>query len=105
MTKEFAEFFKIVIEGETFWNSFTIDRIQEASRLARMRPLGKLHSLPPPALVKGLSSRARKVREKVISDPISTLYREKMHNLESLVDEKDYCKTLLVDDGSLDSSC
>ncbi|KAG7571562.1 Ribonuclease H domain [Arabidopsis suecica] len=62
MTKEFAEFFKIVIEGETFWNSFTIDRIHEASRLARMRPLGKLHSLPPPALVKGLSSRARKMK-------------------------------------------
>ncbi|KAG7600731.1 hypothetical protein ISN44_As06g048030 [Arabidopsis suecica] len=67
MTEEFAESFKIVIEGETFWNSFTIDRIHEASRLARMRPLGKLHSLPPPPSVKGLSSRARKARDKGLS--------------------------------------
>jgi len=30
-TTEFVEFFKIIIEGETLWNSFTLERFIEAN--------------------------------------------------------------------------
>ncbi|CAL9219119.1 unnamed protein product, partial [Arabidopsis halleri] len=49
---------KIVLEGETLWNSFTLDRFKEPNQKLRMSPPGQLHRLPAPPSTQGMSARA-----------------------------------------------
>ncbi|OAO89052.1 hypothetical protein AXX17_ATUG05030 [Arabidopsis thaliana] len=58
-TAEFAEFFKIVIEGETLWNSFTFDSFIKANHKLRTSLPEQLLQLPlPPPLPHRASARA-----------------------------------------------
>ncbi|CAH8279327.1 unnamed protein product [Arabidopsis lyrata] len=57
-TEEFVKFFRTILEGETLWNSFTLDRFIEANRKLRMSPPNLLHRLPPPPSTQGMSARA-----------------------------------------------
>ncbi|KAG7528249.1 hypothetical protein ISN44_Un206g000020 [Arabidopsis suecica] len=70
-TEEFVRFFKILLEGETLWNSFTLDRFIEANRKLRMSPPGQLQCLPPPPPSQGMSARALAAQRKKLSTPIT----------------------------------
>ncbi|XP_020866400.1 meiosis-specific protein ASY2-like [Arabidopsis lyrata subsp. lyrata] len=96
----FIEFFKIILEGETLWNSFTLERFLEANHRLRMSPPGQLHQLPPPPSTQGMSSRALAAKRKVLSKPIAEACEGKKKFLATSIDKKDYSRTLLVDDGS-----
>ncbi|CAA0270571.1 unnamed protein product [Arabidopsis thaliana] len=100
-TAEFGEFFKIIIEGETLWNFFTLDRFIEANHKLRLIPPGHLLQLPlPPPLPKGTSARAIASRRKTMSKSIVEACEVNKSFLQSIVDKKVYSRTLLVDDGS-----
>ncbi|KAG7648628.1 hypothetical protein ISN45_At01g036630 [Arabidopsis thaliana x Arabidopsis arenosa] len=104
-TAEFGEFFKIVIEGETLWNFFTLDRFIEANHKLRMIPPGHLLQLPlPPLLPKGTSARAIAARCKTMSKSIVEACEVNKSFLQSTVDKKVYSRTLLVDDGSAEGA-
>ncbi|KAG7530644.1 hypothetical protein ISN45_Un25g000010 [Arabidopsis thaliana x Arabidopsis arenosa] len=75
-TEEFVRFFKIILEGETLWNSFTLDRFIEANRKLRMSPPGQLQQA---------------------CDENKAL-------LAAAIDKKDYSRTLLVDDGTAEGA-
>ncbi|XP_020874121.1 uncharacterized protein LOC110226526, partial [Arabidopsis lyrata subsp. lyrata] len=99
-SEKFIGFFKIVLEGETLWNSFTLERFIEANHILRMSPPGKLHRLPPPPSTQGLSAQALAARRNVLSKPITEACEENKEFLATTIDKKDYSRTLLVDDGS-----
>ncbi|OAP00618.1 hypothetical protein AXX17_AT4G07670 [Arabidopsis thaliana] len=104
-TAEFGEFFKIVIEGETLWNSFTLDRFIEANHKLRMSPPGHLLQLPlPPPLPKGTSARTIAARRKTMSKSIVEACEVNISFLQSTVDKKEYSRTLLVDDRSAEGA-
>ncbi|XP_020875677.1 meiosis-specific protein ASY2-like [Arabidopsis lyrata subsp. lyrata] len=103
-SEEFIGFFKIVLEGETLWNSFTLERFLEANHKLRMSPPGQLHHLPPPPPTQGLSSRALAAKRKALSKPIAEACEEKKEFLAATIDKKDYSRTLLVDDGSVEGA-
>ncbi|KAL9808861.1 hypothetical protein AtNW77_Chr00c002g0321301 [Arabidopsis thaliana] len=104
-TAEFGEFFNIVIEGETLWNSFTLDRFIEANHKLRMSPPVHLLQLPlPPPLPKGTSARAIAARRKTMSKSIVEACEVNKSFLQSTVDKKEYSRTLLVDDGSTEGA-
>ncbi|XP_020876886.1 meiosis-specific protein ASY2-like [Arabidopsis lyrata subsp. lyrata] len=99
-SEEFIEFFKIILEGETLWNSFTLERFLEANHRLRMSPPGHLHQIPPPPSIQGMSSRALAAKRKMLSKPMAEACEEKKKFLATSIDKKDYSRTLLVDDGS-----
>ncbi|XP_020879033.1 meiosis-specific protein ASY2-like [Arabidopsis lyrata subsp. lyrata] len=103
-SEAFIEFFKIILEGETLWNSFTLERFLEANHKLRMSPPGQLHQLPPPPSTQGMSSRALAAKRKVLSKPIAEACEEKKEFLAASIDKKDYSRTLLVDDGSTEGA-
>ncbi|OAP06578.1 hypothetical protein AXX17_AT3G36270 [Arabidopsis thaliana] len=104
-TAEFGEFFKIVIEGETLWNFFTLDRFIEANHKLRMIPPGHLLQLPlPPPLPKGTSARANTARRKTMSKSIVEACEVNKSFFQSTVDKKEYSRTLLVDDGNAEGA-
>ncbi|XP_020884445.1 uncharacterized protein LOC110229206 [Arabidopsis lyrata subsp. lyrata] len=103
-TEEFIGFFKIILEGETLWNSFTLERFREANRKLRMSPPNQLHRLPPPPSTQGMSARALTAQRKMISKPMAEACDEKKAFLATAIDKKDYSKTLLVDDGSTEGA-
>ncbi|XP_020877150.1 meiosis-specific protein ASY2-like [Arabidopsis lyrata subsp. lyrata] len=103
-TEEFIGFFKIILEGETLWNSFTLERFIEANRKLRMSPPNQLHRLPPPPSTQGMSARALTAQRKMISKPMAEACDENKAFLATAIDKKDYSKTLLVDDGSTEGA-
>ncbi|KAG7567915.1 MD-2-related lipid-recognition domain [Arabidopsis thaliana x Arabidopsis arenosa] len=103
-TEEFIGFFKIILEGETLWNSFTFDRFIEANRKLRMSPPDQLHRLPPPPSTQGMSARALTAQRKMLSKPIVEACDENKALLATAVDKKDYSRTLLVDDGTAEGA-
>ncbi|KAG7548003.1 hypothetical protein ISN44_As12g032110 [Arabidopsis suecica] len=103
-TEEFIGFFKIILEGETLWNSFTLDRFIEANRKVRMSPSDQLHRLPPPPSTQGMSARALTAQRKMLSKPIAEACDENKAFLATAVDKKDYSRTLLVDDGTTEGA-
>ncbi|KAG7542874.1 hypothetical protein ISN45_Aa07g028150 [Arabidopsis thaliana x Arabidopsis arenosa] len=103
-TEEFIKFFKIILEGETLWNSFTLDRFIEANRKLRMSPPNQLHRLPPPPLTQGMSARAFAAQRKKLSKPIAEACDENKAFLAAAIDKKDYSRTLLIDDGSTEGA-
>ncbi|OAO99786.1 hypothetical protein AXX17_AT4G07530 [Arabidopsis thaliana] len=104
-TAEFGEFFKIVIEGETLWNSFTLDRFIEVNHKLRMSPRRHLLQLPlPPPLPKITSARAIAARRKTLSKSIVEACEVNKSFLQFTVDKKEYRRTLLVDDGSAEGA-
>ncbi|KAG7579930.1 hypothetical protein ISN45_Aa03g040300 [Arabidopsis thaliana x Arabidopsis arenosa] len=103
-TEEFIEFFKIVLEGETLWNSFTLDRFIEANQKLRMSPPRQLHRLPPPPSTQGMSARAFASQRNALSKPMTEACEENKVFLATVIDKKDYSRTLLVDDGSAEGA-
>ncbi|CAH8267443.1 unnamed protein product [Arabidopsis lyrata] len=90
--------------GETFWNSFTLERFLEANHRLRMSPPGHLHQIPPPPSTQGMSSRALAAKRKLLSKPMAEACEEKKKFLATSIDKKDYSRTLLVDDGSTEGA-
>ncbi|KAG7599468.1 hypothetical protein ISN44_As06g036530 [Arabidopsis suecica] len=103
-TEEFVKFFKTILEGETLWNSFTLDRFVEANRKLRMSPPNHLHRLPPPPSTQGMSARALTAQRKKLSKPIAEACDENKALLAAAIDKKDYSRTLLVDDNSTEGA-
>ncbi|XP_020887418.1 meiosis-specific protein ASY2-like [Arabidopsis lyrata subsp. lyrata] len=103
-SEEFIEFFKIILEGETLWNSFTLERFLEANHRLRLSPPGHLHQIPPPPSTQGMSSRALAAKRKLLSKPMAEACEEKKKFLATSIDKKDYSRTLLVDDGSTEGA-
>ncbi|KAG7586481.1 hypothetical protein ISN45_Aa02g017780 [Arabidopsis thaliana x Arabidopsis arenosa] len=103
-SEEFIGFFKVILEGETLWNSFTLERFLEANHRLRMSPPGQLHRLPSPPSTQGMSSRALAARRKMLSKPMAEACEEKKKFLATSIDKKDYSRTLLVDDGSTEGT-
>ncbi|KAG7572162.1 hypothetical protein ISN44_As09g005500 [Arabidopsis suecica] len=103
-TEDFVRFFKILLEGETLWNSFTLDRFIEANRKLRMSPPGQLQRLPPPPPSQGMSARALAAQRKKLSTPITKACDENKALLAAAFDKKDYSRSLLVDDGTAEGA-
>ncbi|KAG7564371.1 hypothetical protein ISN44_As10g011370 [Arabidopsis suecica] len=103
-SEEFIGFFKIILEGETLWNSFTLERFIEANRKLRMSPPDQLHRLPPPPSTQGMSARALTAKRKALSKPITEACKENKEFLATAIDKKDYSRTLLVNDGTAEGA-
>ncbi|KAG7610735.1 hypothetical protein ISN44_As05g027550 [Arabidopsis suecica] len=104
-TEEFIKFFKIVLEGETLWNSFTLDWFIEANRKLKMSPLRQLLQFPlPPPLPQGTSARALASWRKTFSKPRAEACEANKTFLMSTIDKKEYSRTLLVDDSSAEGA-
>ncbi|XP_020877115.1 uncharacterized protein LOC110227370 [Arabidopsis lyrata subsp. lyrata] len=105
-TVDFLSFFRIVSEGETNWNSFTLQRIHKAGLAIKD---GQTHPLDPPPEEKDVSSlNARDKRKmqaeiKALKDQLSEIGRKKGIAAISRVGNF-HRKTLLVDDGSLEAA-
>ncbi|XP_020877144.1 uncharacterized protein LOC110227395 [Arabidopsis lyrata subsp. lyrata] len=105
-TVDFLSFFRIVSEGETNWNSFTLHRIHKAGLAIKD---GQTHPLDPPPEEKDVSSlNARDKRKmqaeiKALKDQLSEIGRKKRIAAISRVGNF-HRKTLLVDDGSLEAA-
>ncbi|KAG7583756.1 hypothetical protein ISN44_As08g032720 [Arabidopsis suecica] len=105
-TADFLSFFRIVSEGETNWNSFTLQRIHGAGLAIKD---GKTHPLDPPPEEKDVSSmNARDKRKihaeiKALKDQLSEIGKKKRIAAISKVGSF-HGKTLLVDDGSLEAA-
>ncbi|KAG7533319.1 hypothetical protein ISN45_Aa08g009580 [Arabidopsis thaliana x Arabidopsis arenosa] len=105
-TVDFLSFFRIVSEGETNWNSFTLQRIHNAGLTIKD---GKTHPLDPPSEEKDVSSlNARDKRKiqaetKALKDQLSEIGKKKRIAAISRVGNF-HRKTLLVDDGSLEAA-
>ncbi|XP_020866139.1 meiosis-specific protein ASY2-like [Arabidopsis lyrata subsp. lyrata] len=105
-TVDFLSFFRIVSEGETNWNSFTLQRIHKAGLAIED---GQTHPLDPPSEEKDASSlNARDKRKmlaetKALKDQLSEIGKKKRIAAISRVGNF-HRKTLLVDDGSLEAA-
>ncbi|XP_020877147.1 uncharacterized protein LOC110227396 [Arabidopsis lyrata subsp. lyrata] len=105
-TVDFLSFFRIVSEGETNWNSFTLQRIRKAGLAIKD---GQTHPLDPPSEDKDASSlNARDKRKmlaetKALKDQLSEIGKKKRIAAISRVGNF-HRKTLLVDDGSLEAA-
>ncbi|XP_020871373.1 uncharacterized protein LOC110225747 [Arabidopsis lyrata subsp. lyrata] len=105
-TVDFLSFFRIVSEGETNWNSFTLQRIHKAGLAIKD---GQTHPLDPPSEEKDASSlNARDKRKmltetKALKDQLSEIGKKKRITVISRVGNF-HRKTLLVDDGSLEAA-
>ncbi|KAG7547888.1 hypothetical protein ISN44_As12g030930 [Arabidopsis suecica] len=105
-TVDFLSFFRIISEGETTWNSFTLQRIHNAGLAIKD---GKTHPLDPPPEEKDVSSlNARDKRKiqaeiKALKDQLSEIGKKKRIAAISRVGNF-HRKTLLVDDGSLEAA-
>ncbi|XP_020871392.1 uncharacterized protein At3g60930, chloroplastic-like [Arabidopsis lyrata subsp. lyrata] len=99
-TVDFLSFFRIVSEGETNWNSFTLRRIHNAGLAIKD---GQTHPLDPPSEEKDVSSlNARDKRNilletKALKDQLSEIGKKKRIAAISRVGNC-HRKTLLVDD-------
>ncbi|XP_020871380.1 uncharacterized protein LOC110225752 [Arabidopsis lyrata subsp. lyrata] len=102
-TVDFLSFFRIVSEGETNWNSFTLHKAGLAIKD------GQTHPLDPPPEEKEISSlNARDKRKmqaeiKALKDQLSEIGRKKRIAAISRVGNF-HRKTLLVDDDSLEAA-
>ncbi|KAG7529931.1 hypothetical protein ISN44_Un113g000010, partial [Arabidopsis suecica] len=93
------------LEGETLWNSFTPDRFIEANRKLKMSPLEQLHHLlPPPPVPQGKSARAIASWRKTLAKLMVEACEANKSFLMSSIYEKEYSRTLLVDDGSIEGA-
>ncbi|KAG7599498.1 hypothetical protein ISN44_As06g036810 [Arabidopsis suecica] len=105
-TVDFLSFFRIVSEGETNWNSFTLQRIHKAGLAIKD---GKTHPLDPPPEEKDVSSlngrdkRKIQAETKALKDQLSEIGKKKRIAAISRVGSF-HRKTLLVDDGSLEDA-
>ncbi|XP_020877129.1 uncharacterized protein LOC110227382 [Arabidopsis lyrata subsp. lyrata] len=105
-TVDFLSFFRIVSEGETNWNSFTLQRIHKAGLAIKD---GQIHPLDPPTEEKDASSlNARDKRKmlaetKALKDQLSEIGKKKRIAAISRVGNF-HRKTLLVYDGSLEAA-
>ncbi|XP_020871375.1 uncharacterized protein LOC110225749 [Arabidopsis lyrata subsp. lyrata] len=105
-TVDFLSFFRIVSEGETNWNSFTLQRIHKTGLAIKD---GQTHPLNPPSEEKDASSlnardkRKMLVETKVLKDQLSEIGKKKRIDAISRVGNF-HRKTLLVDDGSLEAA-
>ncbi|KAG7594212.1 hypothetical protein ISN45_Aa01g029790 [Arabidopsis thaliana x Arabidopsis arenosa] len=105
-TVDFLSFFRIVSEGETNSNSFTLQRIHNAGLAIKD---GQTHPLDPPPEEKDVSSlNARDKRKihaetKALKDQLSEIGKKKRIAAISRVGNF-HRKTLLVDDGSLEAA-
>ncbi|KAG7568056.1 hypothetical protein ISN45_Aa04g008930 [Arabidopsis thaliana x Arabidopsis arenosa] len=105
-TVDFLSFFRIVSEGETNWNSFTLQRIHNAGLAIKD---GQTHPLDPPSEEKDASSlnardKGKMLAEtKALKDQISEIGKKKRIAAISRVGNF-HRKTLLVDDGSLEAA-
>ncbi|XP_020887804.1 uncharacterized protein LOC110230146 [Arabidopsis lyrata subsp. lyrata] len=105
-TVDFLSFFRIVSEGETNWNSFTLQRIHKAGLAIRD---GQTHPLDPPPEEKDTSSlnardkRKMQAETKALKDQLSEIGKKKRIAAISRVGNF-HMKTLLVDDGSLEAA-
>ncbi|XP_020877128.1 uncharacterized protein LOC110227381 [Arabidopsis lyrata subsp. lyrata] len=103
---DFLSFFRIVSEGDTNWNSFTLQRIHKAGLAIKD---GKTHPLDPPPEEKDVSSlNARDKRKiqaeiKALKDQLSEIGKKKRIAAISKVGSF-HRKTLLVDNGSLEAA-
>ncbi|KAG7572431.1 hypothetical protein ISN44_As09g007940 [Arabidopsis suecica] len=103
---DFLSFFRIVSEGETNWNSFTLQRIHKAGLAIKD---GKTHPLDPPPEEKDVSSlnvrdkRKIQAETKALKDQLSEIGKKKRIAAISRVGSF-HKKTLLVDDGSLEAA-
>ncbi|XP_020871379.1 uncharacterized protein At3g60930, chloroplastic-like [Arabidopsis lyrata subsp. lyrata] len=104
-TVDFLSFFRIVSEGETNWNSFTLQRIHKAGLAIKD---GQTHPLDPPPEEKDVSSlnardkRKMQAEVKALKDQLSEIGKKKRIAAISRVGNF-HRKTLLVDDGSLEA--
>ncbi|XP_020876161.1 uncharacterized protein LOC110227147 [Arabidopsis lyrata subsp. lyrata] len=104
-TVDILSFFRIFFEGETNWNSFTLQRIHKVGLAIKD---GQTHPLDPPPEDKDVSSlNARDKRKmqaeiKALKDQLSEFGRKKRIAAISRVGNF-HMKTLLVDDGSLET--
>ena len=70
-----------------------------------MSPAGQLLQLPPPPpLPHGTSARVIPSQRKMLSKPMTEACEANKSFLQSAVDEKEYSRTLLVDDGSAEGA-
>ncbi|XP_020874081.1 uncharacterized protein LOC110226494 [Arabidopsis lyrata subsp. lyrata] len=105
-TVDFLSFFQIVFEGETNWNSFTLQRNHKAGLAIKD---SQTHPLDPPPEEKDVSSlNARDKRKmqaeiKALKDQLSEIGRKKWIAAISRVGNF-HRKILLVDDGSLEAA-
>ncbi|KAG7583628.1 hypothetical protein ISN44_As08g031430 [Arabidopsis suecica] len=105
-TVDFLSFFRIVSEGETNWNSFTLQRIHKAGLAIKD---GQTHPLDPPPEEKDASSlnardnRKMQAETKALKDQLSEIGKKKRIAAISRVGSF-HRKTLLVDDGSLEAA-
>ncbi|XP_020890767.1 uncharacterized protein LOC110230887 [Arabidopsis lyrata subsp. lyrata] len=105
-TVDFLSFFRIVSEGETNWNSLTLQRIHKAGLAIKD---GQTHPLNPPPEENDVSSlnardkRKMHVEIKALKDQLSEIGRKKRIAAISMVGNF-HRKTLLVDDGSLEAA-
>ncbi|XP_020866232.1 uncharacterized protein LOC110224478 [Arabidopsis lyrata subsp. lyrata] len=105
-TVDFLSFFRIVSEGETNWNSFTLQRIHKAGLAIKD---GQTHPLDPPPKEKDVSSlnardkRKMQTETKALKDQLFKIGKKKQIAAISRVGNF-HRKTLLVDDGSLEAA-
>ncbi|XP_020871401.1 uncharacterized protein LOC110225771 [Arabidopsis lyrata subsp. lyrata] len=105
-TVDFLSFFRIVSEGETNWNSFTLQRIHKAGLAIKD---GQTHPIDPPPEEKDVSSlnaqdkRKMQAEIKALKDQLTEIGRKKRIAAISRVGNF-HRKTLLVDDGSLEAA-
>ncbi|KAG7594105.1 hypothetical protein ISN45_Aa01g028850 [Arabidopsis thaliana x Arabidopsis arenosa] len=105
-TVDFLSFFRIVFEGETNWNSFTLQRIHKAGLAIKD---GQTHPLDHPPEERDSSSlnardkRKMQAETKALKDQLSEIGKKKWIAAISRVGNF-HRKTLLVDDGSLEAA-
>ncbi|XP_020877166.1 uncharacterized protein LOC110227412 [Arabidopsis lyrata subsp. lyrata] len=105
-TVDFLSFFRIVFEGETNWNSFTLQRIHKAGLAIKDC---QTHPLDPPPEEKYVSSlnardkRKMQAETKALKDQLSEIGKKKQIAVISRVGNF-HRKTLLVDDGSVEAA-
>ncbi|XP_020887767.1 uncharacterized protein LOC110230115 [Arabidopsis lyrata subsp. lyrata] len=103
-TVDFLSFFRIVSEGETNWNSFTLQRIHKAGlaiKDGQTHPLDPLHEEKDVSSLNARDKRKMQDEIKALKDQLSKIGRKKRIAAISRVGNF-HRKTLLVDDGSLE---
>ncbi|XP_020871364.1 uncharacterized protein LOC110225739 [Arabidopsis lyrata subsp. lyrata] len=105
-TVDFLYFFRIVSEGETNWNSFTLQCIHDAGlaiKNGQTRPLDPLSEEKDVSSLNARDKRKILPETKALKDQLSEIRKKKRIASISKVGNF-HRKTLLVDDGSLEAA-